>query len=121
MAIQLTAKLQGGIVVVTGDKTKVMLPHKAPAKKFAFKLTDETGKNVKFNSLAVQESESCPPWGTFATDQIVDINIHGDKAEFTDLNSGVARPIGYAWYFTCDDPNQTPDFDPSIINGGGNN
>lgn len=120
MAIQLTAKVHGGTVVVTGDKTKVKLAYKAPAKAFVFKLDDETGMNVRFSSLAVHELDSCPPEGTFATDQIVDIDIDRDKAEFRDLNSGNQRTIGYAWYFTCDDPNQTPDFDPAIVNGGGN-
>lgn len=120
MALKLTARMNGPNVEVTGDKAKVNLGHKAPARKFDFHLKDETSLNVRFSSLAVQESEVCPPPGGIDSDQIVDVEIDSDKASFTDLNSGPARTLSYAWFFACDDPTQRPEFDPVILNGGGN-
>ena len=121
MALKLTAQMNGADVEVTGPKAKVSLGHKAPARKFDFHLKDETNLNVRFSSLAVQESDTCPSAGSgIASDQIVDVEIDGDKASFTDLNSGRARTLSYVWFFECDDPRQRPEFDPVIQNGGGN-
>ena len=120
MALKLTARMNGSDVEVTGDKTKVNVPHKAPARKFTFQLDDETTLNVRFSSLAFHETEACPAEGTMASDQIVDVVIDDDKASFTDRNSGPARTLSYAWFFECDDPRQKPEFDPVILNGGGN-
>lgn len=120
MALQLTANLVAGRVEVTGDKTRVKLPKDSGARKFDFKLDDRTGLNVRFQSLSADESDSCPPQGGMNTDQITDIDIGDKKASFTDANSGDARSICYAWHFACDDPGQSPEFDPIIDNGGGN-
>lgn len=121
MAIQLTAQLVGGRVDVVGDKSRVKLPKDSGARTFDFKLDDRTGLNVRFASLSADESDSCPPQGGINTDQVRDVDIGDKKASFTDLNSGEARNICYAWHFACDDPGQSPEFDPIIENGGGTN
>lgn len=121
MAIQLTATLAGGQVVVSGDKTRVKLPKDSGRRAFEFKLEDRTGMNVRFSSFSADESDSCPPRNGINTDQIVDIGIGDKRASFTDVNSGDARTICYAWQFACDDPGQAPEFDPIIDNGGGGN
>ena len=119
MAIQLTARLVGGRVDVSGDKTRVKLPKDSGPRTFDFKLDDRTGLNVRFASLSADESDSCPPQGSINTNQVVDVDVSDKKASFTDLNSGPARNICYAWKFACDDPGQSPEFDPIIENGGG--
>lgn len=121
MANQLTARLDKGRVVVTGDKTRVKLPRDSGPHKFAFNLDDQTGLNVRFSALSADESQQCPPRPGINTDQIVDVDIDGEKASFKDSNSGPGRDISYAWTFACDDPSQTPEFDPVITNGGGGN
>ena len=119
MALQLTARRIAGQVDISGDKTKVKLPKNSGSRSFDFKLDDRTGLNVRFAALSADEGGSCPPKSGINTDQIVDIDIEDKKASFTDLNSGAARTICYAWQFACDDPAQSPDFDPIIENGGG--
>ena len=121
MALVLTARMNGTRVDIDGDKGRVRLPPKAPARTFQFHVNDTTGLNVRFNALAVHESEDCPNEGVFATDQIVDVAIGGQNASFRDLNSNGPRVLAYSWLFSCDDPEQRPDFDPVIENGGGNN
>lgn len=121
MAMQLTARLAGERVVIEGDKGRTHLPHKAPARTFQFHLNDTTGKNVRFSSLAVQENEDCPADGVFSTNQIDEVRIGDQNASFRDLNKGDRCVLAYSWFFTCDDPEQRPDFDPVIENGGGNN
>ena len=119
MAFQLTAEMDGGKVVVTGDKSLVRLAKKEPPRKFDFRLHDRTGLNVRFSSLDAAESRNCPPPSGINTDQIIDVDIEDKKASFTDENSGPARSLCYAWIFECDDPAQRPSFDPVIENGGG--
>ena len=119
MAMQLTANLVGGQIDISGDKTRVKLKKDSGPRRFDFKLDDRTGLNVRFRSLSVAESESCPPQAGINSDQISDIDIDDKKASFTDSNSGDARSICYAWRFACDDPGQSPEFDPIIDNGGG--
>ena len=119
MANQLTATLAGGIVVVSGDKARVKLPKDSGRRTFDFKLDDRTGLNVRFQSLSADVSDSCPPQGGINTDQVRDVDIGDKKASFTNANSGEARTICYAWRFACDDPVQSPEFDPIIENGGG--
>lgn len=121
MAIQLTASLAGGQVVVSGDKERVKLPKDSGSHAFVFHLDDRTGLNVRFSSLSADESERCPPRVGINTDQVVDVEIGDKKASFTDANSGEPRSICYAWRFTCDDSKQSPKFDPIITNGGGGN
>lgn len=121
MAIQLTANLVGGQVEISGDKTRVKLPRDSGSRKFDFKLDDRTRLSVRFASLSADEGGSCPPQAGINTDQVVDIDVSDKKASFTDLNSGDARNICYAWRFACDDPGQSPEFDPIIENGGGTN
>jgi hypothetical protein len=120
MANQLTATLSGGQVVVSGDKNRVKLPKDSGSRTFDFKLDDRTEMNVRFSSLSADESDSCPPRSGINTDQIVNVGIGDKRASFTDLNSGDARTICYAWHFACDDPGQRPEFDPIVDNGGGN-
>lgn len=119
MALQLTANLVGGRIDISGDKTRLKLKKDSGPQRFDFKLDDRTGLNVQFSSLLVDESDSCPPQAGINTDQISDIEIDDKKASFTDSNSGHARSICYAWRFACDDPGQSPEFDPIIDNGGG--
>lgn len=119
MAIQLTATLAGGAVLVSGDKARVKLPKDSGPRTFDFKLDDRTGLNVRFASLSADESNNCPPRGGINTDQVFDVDIGDKKASFTDANSGDARSISYAWRFACDVPGQAPEFDPIIENGGG--
>jgi hypothetical protein len=121
MAVQLTATLEGGRVVIDGDKGRTRLPHKAPATTFQFHLNDTTGMNVRFSSLSAQEIEDCPADGVFETSQIIDIGIGDRNASFKDVNKGDPCVLAYSWFFTCDDPEQRPAFDPIIENGGGNN
>ena len=71
--------------------------------------------------LAVSEGSQCPPQSNgISTDQIENVHSNGNTAGFIDKNKGKPRTLGYALYFGCDDPNQTPCFDPVIRNGGGN-
>ena len=121
MALQLTARIVGGKVDIDGDKAKMKLPKDSGSHAFDFKLDDRTGLNVRFASLSADEGDSCPPQNGMNTDQIVAVDISHKKASFTDLNSGPARNICYAWHFACDDPGQAPEFEPIIENDGGTN
>jgi len=115
----LTAELDAkDNVIVTGDKTRVKLPHKSGPHTFKFELTDNTGLNVRFSAFGAELGETCPQAAGDNTEQITGLNIADKRAEFTDENSGKAITFGYTWFFSCDDSNQHPTFDPIVDNGG---
>ena len=115
----LTAELDAaGKVVITGDKGRVRLPNKSGPHKFKFQLTDDTDLNVCFRGFGAELGETCPQSAGDNTGQVEDLEIKDKKAEFTDKNAGKACTFGYTWFFSCDDPNQRPTFDPIVDNGG---
>jgi hypothetical protein len=118
---QLTATTgSDGQVVIEGDKNRVKLGHKSGPHTFKFKLDDNTSPplNVRFSSLGALVGEICPTGPGDNTGQIKDVKIEDKKAEFTDTNEGDPVTFAYAWFFACDDPSQTPTFDPIVDNGG---
>ena len=116
---QLTASLVDGKVKITGNKDRVRLPSNSGSHRFKFKLHDDTTLNVRFRALGTALGEVCPSGPGDNTGQIIDVEIDGTKAEFTDSNSGNAITFGYTWFFACDDASQQPTFDPIVDNGGG--
>lgn len=119
MTRHLTAVMRGTSVEIEGDKARVRLGHKSGSHKFKFQLDDQTGLNVRFADLGVEVGEVCPENpGNNSGGQITDVDIDDDKAEFTDQNTGGPVTLGYTWFFKCNDPSQTPKFDPIIDNDG---
>lgn len=116
---QLTASLENGKVKITGNKTRVKLPRNSGSHTFKFNLHDDTDLNVRFSALGTGLGEVCPSGPGDNTGQIIDVEIDGRKAEFTDSNTGDPITFGYTWFFACDDASQKPTFDPIVDNGGG--
>lgn len=121
--IKLTATAANGQVAISGPTAPISLPPGSGAHPFNFTLTDNSGMNVRFlpapDFLAVSETETCPAQANgITTDQIDQVHSSGNTARFIDKNMGAARTLGYALYFACSDPSQTPCFDPIINNGG---
>lgn len=116
----LTAQLNAaGKVEILGDKARVKLPHKSGAHTFKFHLTDNTdGLNVCFSAFGAELGETCPSSPGDNTGQITGLDIQDKSAEFTDENTGDKCTFGYSWFFSCNDANQHPVFDPIVDNGG---
>lgn len=119
LGIQLTATLQNGQVVITGNGG-ASLPARSGSHRFMFSLDDDTGLGVTFLSLdAADNCNTCPPPSGMNSQQIHAVDIDATSAAFTDSNSGGAMQISYQWNFTCNDPSKLPiTFDPIINNGG---
>ena len=126
--IPLETELKGKVIHVTGAG-EVEIPEGQKATIFKFILKDETGFNVKFDSLDVADnSETCPPPSGKKSKQIVADSIHNEDppkmcwAQFTDNNSNDPKlgklKISYQWNFTCDAGATVEPFDPIISNGG---
>ncbi len=125
--IELTAKLVGDCVEVTGDGD-ADLPIDTHQHRFEFELKDETELNVRFKRVddgmldAMDNCQACPPPCGMNTDQIVGVSRMSDvRAGFTDKNDNKngPMPVSYQLNFECSDPSKHPiRFDPIIINGG---
>ena len=124
--LQLTADFdEKGKVVINGDRSTKVLGKGEPPRRFNFALTDNTGLNVRFDSLDTQDNRSqCPPTVTGENSgQIVGVQINNAQAAFTDNNSNPSSQgpldVCYRWNFTCDDRSKLPiSFDPIIRNPG---
>ena len=115
----LTAELDSnGQVQISGNKARVRLAHKSGAHTFKFQLADDTELNVRFSALGAELGETCPSAPGDNTGQISNLQIDDKRAEFTDDNTGPPCTFGYTWFFSCDDANQHPTFDPIVDNGG---
>jgi len=119
LSIQLTATLQNGQVVITGNGG-ASLPAKSGSHRFMFSLDDQTGLGVTFLSLdAADNCTDCPPPSGMNSQQIQAVNTNGTSAAFTDSNCGGPMQISYQWNFTCNDASKLPiRYDPIINNGG---
>jgi hypothetical protein len=127
--IALTAELRGSAVLISGPPGPFSVGKDTGACGFDFTLTDNTGANVKFDSLDTADNiAGCPPTGS--GDQSTQIggvaknnNVSPKKAGFTDNNNNDAKNgsmnVSFQWNFTCDDASKSVQpYDPIIANGG---
>jgi hypothetical protein len=115
----LTAEFDAaGKVIISGSRARIKLPHRSGPLTFKFELTDTTGLKVRFSDFGAELGQTCPSGPGDNTGQITDLSIAAKKAEFTDLNTGDECTFGYTWFFSCDDPQVHPTFDPIVDNGG---
>ena len=124
--IGLTATLSGTNITVSGPPGPFECEKDKGAYQFNFTLDDQTGCNVRFDSLDVRDnSNSCPPQGCGdQSTQIGGVNTQNNQtpktAGFTDNNNNQngTMNIAFAWNFTCNSPNSVGRYDPIISNGG---
>ena len=125
--VALTADLSPSGILISGPPGPFSVGKDTGACRFDFTLTDNTGANVKFDSLDTADGiAGCPPTGS--GDQSTQIggvaknnNVSPKTAGFTDNNSNNAKDgpmnVSFQWNFTCDGATVEP-YDPIISNGG---
>ena len=125
--IDLTAILNSQGQVEIQGAGGARLPRGSGAHMFNFQLADNTGLGVTFRTpeegllTAEDNANSCPP-SSNSSSQIDRVARPNPMfAQFRDKNDNEPEdmPVSYLLRFNCaGDPNQSPTFDPIIINGG---